>query len=111
MSPQNLLFKAQDGVPSSGMRHKVCFQPSGGCLHNGKHIAFTLSDLREYDIVNLSGLPILICQPPPPCHKGFNCLACLIGVHVSQLWITYAIMSMAKSTLRSRAHLYVASLP
>jgi len=66
MSPQNLLFKAQDATPGSSTGHGMGFQPSSGCLHHGKHIAFTLAGLRECDIVNLPGLFILTFQPLPP---------------------------------------------
>jgi len=30
MSPQDLFFKAQDGIPGSGVGHRVGLQPSGG---------------------------------------------------------------------------------
>jgi len=87
------------------------FQPSGGCLHHCKHIAFTLVGLRECDTVNLSSLPTFIFQPPPPYHKCNDCLACLTVVHVLQLWITCTIMSVVKPTPRLRAYLDVASFP
>jgi len=96
MSPQDLLFKAQDSVPSGGMGRKVGFQLSGDCLHHCKHITFTLAGLRECDIVNLSR---------PPHNKDFNNLAFLVAKHISQLWITCVITSMVKCTPHLHAHL------
>ena len=37
MSPQDLFFQVQDGIPGSGMGHRVGFQPSSGGLHYRKH--------------------------------------------------------------------------
>jgi len=34
MSPQDLFFQAQDGIPGGGMGHRAGFQPSGGGLHH-----------------------------------------------------------------------------
>jgi len=30
MSPQDLFFQAQDGIPGGGMGHRIGFQPSAG---------------------------------------------------------------------------------
>jgi len=43
MSPQDLFFQAQDGIPGSGMGHRLGFQPSGGGLHHCEHIALALA--------------------------------------------------------------------
>lgn len=37
ISPQDLLFKTQDAVTGSGMRHRVHLQPSSGCFYHCKH--------------------------------------------------------------------------
>ena len=58
MSPQDLFFKAQDGIP--GMGHRVGFQPSSGGLHHCEHIALALAGLWQCDVVNLPSLPIFI---------------------------------------------------
>jgi len=60
MSPQDLLFKAQDGIPGGGMGHRVDFQPSGGGLNHCEYIALALAVLWQCDITNLPGLPLLI---------------------------------------------------
>jgi len=39
MSPQDLFFKTQDGIPGCVMGHRVGFQPSGSGLHHCEHIA------------------------------------------------------------------------
>ena len=36
-SPQELLSQAQDGVPGSGVRHRILLQPSNGCVQ--EHVA------------------------------------------------------------------------
>jgi len=43
MCPQDLLFKAQDGVLGGGMGHRIGFQPSGGCFHHCEHTALALA--------------------------------------------------------------------
>ena len=60
MSPQDLFFQAQHGIPGSGMGHSVGFQPSSGGLHHCEHIALALADLWECDVVKLPSLPIFI---------------------------------------------------
>jgi len=60
MSPQDLFFKVQDGIPGGGMVHRVGFQPSGGGLHHCEHIALALAGLWQCDVVNLPSLPIFI---------------------------------------------------
>jgi len=60
MLPQDLFFKAQDGIPGSGMGHRVVFQPSGGGLHHCEHIVLALAGLWQYDVDNLPSLPIFI---------------------------------------------------
>ena len=60
MSPLELIFKAQDGIPGSGMGHRVGFQPSGGSLHHCEHIVLALMGLWQCDVVNLPSLPIFI---------------------------------------------------
>jgi len=60
MSPQDLFLQAQDGIPGSGMGHRVGFQPSGGGLHHCEHIALVLADLWQCDVVNLPSLSIFI---------------------------------------------------
>jgi len=60
MSPQDLFFKAQDGIPGGGMGHRVGFQPSGGGLHHCEHIALALVGLWQCDVVRLPSLPIFI---------------------------------------------------
>jgi len=63
MTPQDLNFKAQDGVLGDGMEHGICFQPSSGCFHHCKHIALVLECLLECDIISLPSLPVFIFQP------------------------------------------------
>jgi len=60
MSLQDLFFLAQDGIPGSGMGHRVGFQPSGGGLHHCEHIALALAGLWQCDVVNLLSLPIFM---------------------------------------------------
>jgi len=60
LSPQNLYFTSQDGIPGGGMGHRVGFQPSSGGLHHREHIALALAGLWQCDIVNLPSLPIFI---------------------------------------------------
>ena len=60
MSPQDLYFKAQDGILGGDMRHRVGFQPSGGGLHHCEHIALALAGLWQCDEVSLPSLPIFI---------------------------------------------------
>jgi len=60
MSPQDLLFQAQDGIPGSGMGHRVGLQPSGGGLHHCEHTALALAGLWQCDVLNLQSLPIFI---------------------------------------------------
>jgi len=60
MSPQDFLFKAQDGILGSGMGRRVGFQPSSGGLHHCEHKELTLSRLWQCDIVYLPSLPIFI---------------------------------------------------
>lgn len=60
MKPQDLLFKSQDGVPSSGVRHRVRLQPSSDCFHHDKHVTLALAGLQECDVMNRKGLPIFI---------------------------------------------------
>jgi len=60
MSPQDLFFQAQYGIPGSGMGHRVGFQPSGGGLHHCEHIALALAGLWQCDAVNLPSLPVFI---------------------------------------------------
>ena len=57
MSPQDLLFKAQDSIPGGGMGHRAGIQPSGGSLHYCEHIALALAGLWQCDVVNLPSLP------------------------------------------------------
>lgn len=71
MSPQDLLFNAQDGVLDSGVRHGVHLQPSSACVHC-QHVVPGLMGLWECDAIHLPGLPILIFQPLSPYHKGFT---------------------------------------
>ena len=65
MPPQDLLFQAQDGVLSSGVRHRGGFQPSRGGFYHCEHVALALACLGQGDGVNLPGLPRLIFQLPP----------------------------------------------
>jgi len=60
MSPQDLFFQAQDGIPGGGMGHRVGFQSSGGGFHNCEHIALALAGLWQCDVVNPPSLPIFI---------------------------------------------------
>jgi len=60
MSPQDLLFQAQDGIPGGGMGHRVGFQPSGGGLNHCEHIVLALVGLWQCDVVNLPSLPIFM---------------------------------------------------
>jgi len=60
MLPQDLFFKAQDGILGGGMRHRVGFQPSSGGLYHSKYIALALAGLWQCDVVNLPSLPIFI---------------------------------------------------
>jgi len=60
MSPQDLIFKAQDGIPGGAMRHGICFEASSVCFHHCKHLALALVSLWECDIINLPGLPIFV---------------------------------------------------
>jgi len=60
ISPQDLFFKTQDGIPGSGMGHRVGFQPSSDGLNHCEHIALALVGLWQCDVVNLSNLPIFI---------------------------------------------------
>jgi len=60
MSPQDLFFQAQDGIPGGGVGHRVGFQPSGGGLHHGEHTALVLAGLWQCDVVNLPSLPVFI---------------------------------------------------
>jgi len=60
MSPQDLFFQAQDGIPGGYMGHRVGFQSSGGGLHHCDHIALALVGLWQCDLVNLPSLPIFI---------------------------------------------------
>jgi len=60
MSPQDLCFQAQDGIPGGGMGHRVGFQPSGGGLHHCEHMELALAGLWQCDVVNLPSLPIFI---------------------------------------------------
>jgi len=60
MSPQDLFFQAQDGIPGSGMGHRVGFQWSSGGLKHSEHIALALAGLWQCDVVNLPSLPIFI---------------------------------------------------
>jgi len=60
MSPQDLFFQAQDGIPGGCMGHRVGFQPSSGDLHYCEHIALALAGLWHCDLVNLPSLPIFI---------------------------------------------------
>jgi len=60
LSPQDLFFQAQDGIPGGGMGHRVGFQPSGGGLHHCEHTALALAGLWQCDVVNLPSLPIFI---------------------------------------------------
>lgn len=62
MSPQYFLFKAQDSISVSGMGHRICFQPYGGCFHHCKHVALTMMGLWECDIIHPPGLPVFIFQ-------------------------------------------------
>ena len=50
-------------VVGSGMGHRVCFQPSGGCFHHCKYMALAVAGLRECDIINLPDFPTVIFQP------------------------------------------------
>ena len=78
--PKDLFFKAQDGVLSSGMRHRVGLQPFSGGFHHGQHIV----GLRQHDVVNLPGLPVLIFGPPPRISEGLHLLGLLDGsTHLS----------------------------
>jgi len=63
MSPQDLIFKAQDSVPDGGMGHGIGFQPSGGCFYHCKPIVLSLESVCGCHIINLPGLPIFIFQP------------------------------------------------
>ena len=60
MSPQDLFLQAHDGIPGSGMGHRVGFQPPGGGLHHCEHIALALAGLWQCDVVNLPSLPVFI---------------------------------------------------
>lgn len=60
MWPQDLLFKAQDGVLDNDMRHRLCLQPSSVCFHHCQHTVLVLVDLWQCDVINLPGFPILI---------------------------------------------------
>jgi len=60
VSVQDLFFKAQDGIPGSGMGHRVGFQPSSGGLHHCEHIALALAGLWQCDVVNLPSLSLFI---------------------------------------------------
>lgn len=53
MSQQDLLFKAQDGVPGGGMRHRVPLQQPSGCALICRHVVLALAGLGECDIINL----------------------------------------------------------
>lgn len=63
MLPQDLLFKAQDGVPGSVVRLGVHLQPSSHCFYHCKLAALALVDLWECDVINLPSLPIFVFQP------------------------------------------------
>lgn len=56
---QVLLFKAQSGVPGSGLRHRVCLQLSSGCSYHCVHVELAVVDLWKWDIINLPGFPVL----------------------------------------------------
>jgi len=60
MSPQDLLFKAHDGIVGDGMAYRVGLQPCGGGLHHSEHIALALAGLWQCDVVNLPSLPVFI---------------------------------------------------
>jgi len=63
MSPQDLLFKAHEGILGDGMGHRVGFQPSGFCLHYCEHIALALAGLWQCDIISRPSLPIFVFLP------------------------------------------------
>ena len=63
MSPQDLLFKAQDSVLGGGMGHRILFQLSSGCFHHCEHMALALAGLWKCDIISLPGLAIFIFHP------------------------------------------------
>jgi len=68
MSPQDLFFLAQDGIPGGGVGHRVGFQPSGGGVQHCEHIALALAGLWQCDVVNLPSLPYLYFSHRLPCH-------------------------------------------
>ena len=63
VSPQDSLFKAQDGVPGGGVGHWMSFEPSSGCFHHCEHVALALAGLWQCDVVDLPGLSILLFHP------------------------------------------------
>jgi len=66
MSPEHLLFKAQDSVLGGSMQHGIGLQPSSGCFHHCDHIALALVGLWQCDIINLPSLPLFTFQPWSP---------------------------------------------
>lgn len=67
MSPQNLLFGAQDGALGSSV-HLQLFS----CVHHCQHVVPGLVGLWECDVIDVPGLPILTLQPLSPYHKGLT---------------------------------------
>jgi len=75
MSPQDLLFKAQDGVAGGGIGHRIGFQASGGCFHLCEHMVLALAGLWNCDSINLAGLPGFPFQPS----SSISLRLCLLG--------------------------------
>lgn len=47
MQTQVLLSKTQVSILGGGMGNGICFQPSCGCFHQCKHVAFAMLSLWE----------------------------------------------------------------
>lgn len=76
VSQQDLLFKAWDGVPGAGMRHRVPLQPPSGCAAICRHVVLALAGLGECDVIKLSVLPVFIFWPSSSIPQGVTCLIC-----------------------------------
>ena len=61
------------------MKHRVDLQPSSGGLHHGQYIALALTGLRQCDVVNLPGLPVLTFRPTSTIPEELHLLGLLDG--------------------------------
>lgn len=56
-------FSRHKTVLGSSMWHRMCFQPTGDCLHNFKDLVLALMGSWVWDPTGLPGLPIFIFWP------------------------------------------------